>query len=366
MVDSSALCDSLANRVRIIQSIVPKANDVEMSSQQSTALEHLCLVMQDCVAFIQKFKLKSSFVRFVQSNSTKKKYEGLCQKLSDVQLDLQTAFLVDLSASQQAILVELRSPVCIEEAWQKTLHETMYRIHNDHEETMALVQQQQDEQRAFLSQFADIDVVAALRDIGTLRGRMQDMYGIMEKVAKATSPPYMRPISSASVHIFPDRVLGVGAFGTVYHGTLDGAPCAVKMVLLSIHDKDAMAQFHREASICQRLRHPNCLQSYGWFERDSKPYLVTALAQRSLSDLFHCDESDDSIVTRLLSLSGRIRILKEVACGMRHIALKGIVHRDLKTCVLLFFALVILCLIVANDQMIHFFLLFLQCQHFIV
>ena len=118
--------------------------------------------------------------------------------------------------------------------------------------------------------------------------------------------------------------LGRGGCGRVYR-CLDpslGTPVAIK-TLIAADDPGMLERFRIEAATSRRLRHANIVTIYDFGEHDDAPFLVMELLE---------GEDLRKVVQRgtPLSLLDKIRIMSQVAAGLRHAHSHGIIHRDVK------------------------------------
>lgn len=122
------------------------------------------------------------------------------------------------------------------------------------------------------------------------------------------------------------RTLGAGAFGVVkrakeIHSQED---VAVKILLKRALEKSGgLEPIYDELSIMQKLDHPNIVKFKGWFETESKIYIVTQLA--SGGELFDRIMQDGKF-TEEDAVSLIVQILKAV----EYLHSQNIIHRDLK------------------------------------
>src|SRR5450631_1618759 len=118
--------------------------------------------------------------------------------------------------------------------------------------------------------------------------------------------------------------LGRGGFGHIYR-CLDptvGRPVAIK-VLAAEGDEGLLTRFRGEATASGRLRHPNIVTVYDFGEQNGVPFIVMELLEGQ--DLQRVIEGRKSLL-----LLDRVRIMAEVASGLRHAHVLGIIHRDVK------------------------------------
>lgn len=121
--------------------------------------------------------------------------------------------------------------------------------------------------------------------------------------------------------------IGEGGMGAVYEAHHLRLHKRVAVKLLSRHiakHPDAVARFHREASVASRLGHPNLVDVIDFGTSDEgEPFLV----------MEHLEGEDlDRRLRRVGRISPRhaVRIASQVAAALAVVHAKGIVHRDLK------------------------------------
>jgi len=116
--------------------------------------------------------------------------------------------------------------------------------------------------------------------------------------------------------------LGSGAFGDVWQGRLRGT---TTVAIKSVRSVDKTA-FLAEAQIMANLpAHPNVVTFFGLSEGPDGLYIVTEFMQDGSLDK-HLIQNRDKISTEKL-----IQMTKELAAGMDHLTIHGIIHRDLAT-----------------------------------
>jgi len=122
------------------------------------------------------------------------------------------------------------------------------------------------------------------------------------------------------------RVLGQGAFGTVYlaHDTLLDRPVAIKELAVTAQtDEVAFKRFLQEARAAGGLNHPHVVTVYALKLVDPNVYLVMEyLAGGSLRALLEHRGP--------LPVEMSVRIAADVCEGLAAAHAKGIVHRDVK------------------------------------
>ena len=118
--------------------------------------------------------------------------------------------------------------------------------------------------------------------------------------------------------------LGRGGFGHVYRG-LDpsvGRQIAIK-VLNADGDEGMLTRFQGEAMASARLRHPNIVTVFDFGEQDGTPFIVMELLEGQ--DLQHVISGGTQ-----LSILERLKIMAQIAAGLRCAHSSGIIHRDVK------------------------------------
>ncbi|KAM7530666.1 hypothetical protein LguiB_034076 [Lonicera macranthoides] len=135
-------------------------------------------------------------------------------------------------------------------------------------------------------------------------------------------------IDSATKGFSEKNVIGIGGNGKVYKGVLGGAEIAVKRI--SHDNNEGVKEFLAEVSSLGRLKHRNLVGLRGWCKKEKGSLILVYdyMENGSLDKwVFDCDE------TKMLSCEDRIRVLKDVACGVLYLH-EGweskVLHRDIK------------------------------------
>ncbi|MFP4579456.1 MAG: serine/threonine protein kinase [Candidatus Sumerlaeia bacterium] len=123
-----------------------------------------------------------------------------------------------------------------------------------------------------------------------------------------------------------DGLLGKGGMGAVYKGWDMDLQRQVAIKILStdlIEDEDAVTRFDREARILAELNHPNICQVFRIGKYGDIPfYAMEHLDGRSLKDVLG--------QVRRINVDRAIRIVLQIAQGLKAAHEKGITHRDIK------------------------------------
>ncbi|KAJ9708244.1 hypothetical protein PVL29_000348 [Vitis rotundifolia] len=139
--------------------------------------------------------------------------------------------------------------------------------------------------------------------------------------------PYTE-LEEATNYFDPDREIGDGGFGTVYHGQLrDGREVAVKRLYESNYRR--VERFMNEVQILTRLRHRNLVSLYGCTSRHSRELLLVYefIPNGTVADHLHGDRADSGLLTWPIRLS----IAIETATALCYLHASDVVHRDVKT-----------------------------------
>lgn len=119
------------------------------------------------------------------------------------------------------------------------------------------------------------------------------------------------------------ELLGTGGMGAVYRARdreLD-EPVALKVLLPSTDDADALPRFFREVRLARRVTHPNVARTYDGGRDGDLRFLTMELVEgASLRERFRTPPP----------LPEALRIAAEIARGLAAAHAAGVVHRDLK------------------------------------
>jgi predicted Ser/Thr protein kinase len=120
--------------------------------------------------------------------------------------------------------------------------------------------------------------------------------------------------------------LGEGAMGVVYRAqdSALGRVVALKMLSSELGAEEELHQrFQREAEAIGRLSHPHIVTVYDMGEAEGQLYMAM--------ELLEGEDLRRLIEKRLeIPLADRVRILAQIASGLRYAQSRGVVHRDIK------------------------------------
>jgi hypothetical protein len=120
--------------------------------------------------------------------------------------------------------------------------------------------------------------------------------------------------------------IGEGAMGVVYRAkdAALGRMVALKMLSSELGgEQELHERFLREAEAIGRLSHPHIVTVYDMREAEGQLYMAM--------ELLEGDDLRRLIEKRIdIALADRVRILAQIASGLRYAQSKGVVHRDIK------------------------------------
>ncbi|XP_002870808.2 probable receptor-like protein kinase At5g38990 [Arabidopsis lyrata subsp. lyrata] len=139
-------------------------------------------------------------------------------------------------------------------------------------------------------------------------------------------------IKSATNDFEEKLIVGVGGFGSVYKGRIDGGATIVAVKRLEITSNQGAKEFETELEMLSKLRHVHLVSLIGYCDDDNEMVLVYEyMPHGTLKDhLFKRDKASDPPLSwkqRLEICIGAARGLQYLHTGAKH----TIIHRDIKT-----------------------------------
>ncbi|XP_058219496.1 probable LRR receptor-like serine/threonine-protein kinase At3g47570 [Rhododendron vialii] len=139
----------------------------------------------------------------------------------------------------------------------------------------------------------------------------------------------------------PANLIGVGSFGSVYKGILDGGRKVVAVKVLNLQFRGASKSFLAECKALKSIRHRNLLKvltacsSVDYQGNDFKALVYEFMINGSLEEWLHPNEieEDTHMESRHLNILQRLNIAIDVACAidyLHHHCSNPILHCDLK------------------------------------
>ena len=125
----------------------------------------------------------------------------------------------------------------------------------------------------------------------------------------------------------PGKILGLGAYGRVYHGTKSTAgqtfEAAIKEIWKNHPQLNAVASYEEEKSILQSCDHPNVVKLLHDEEQGDLLYLVLQFCNEGNLEQYLKRE-------KFVPLESRLILCHDACQGLTYLHRKRILHRDLK------------------------------------
>jgi len=117
--------------------------------------------------------------------------------------------------------------------------------------------------------------------------------------------------------------IGEGGMSVIYKALQPSLNRFVVIKKLKKHDWESVSRFNREALVCAMLNHENILSVHDFLKENNHYYLITehvdGMDLKSMLDIY-------SSIPPLVALM----IVREIARGLEHAHMHGIIHRDIK------------------------------------
>mmetsp|Transcript_19750 Transcript_19750/g.33936 ORF Transcript_19750/g.33936 Transcript_19750/m.33936 type:complete len:305 (-) Transcript_19750:485-1399(-) len=117
--------------------------------------------------------------------------------------------------------------------------------------------------------------------------------------------------------------IGAGAFGKVVKAIYDGQTVAVKTLLVDEFSDETIASFRAELVMMSNLQHVNVCKLIGGSEAVPRHMVTEFCSGGALWDMLRKDGAP--------SKEKALQICLDVACGMKYLHDRNVIHRDLKS-----------------------------------
>lgn len=173
------------------------------------------------------------------------------------------------------------------------------------------------------------DIDHALNDLGVGDHSVQDVVKSFQRHGVLTTLQADKILKGDRTGYFygdykVQYLIGAGTFARVYRAEKDGKVYAVKVLRKRFRDElKEREQFLREGSMGLKLRHPNIVSILDVVPDVRNPFLVMEFVEgQTLRELVR--------IRGKLPADLSLRLMYEIASGLKHAASLGIAHRDLK------------------------------------
>mmetsp|Transcript_18616 Transcript_18616/g.29664 ORF Transcript_18616/g.29664 Transcript_18616/m.29664 type:complete len:430 (-) Transcript_18616:238-1527(-) len=122
-----------------------------------------------------------------------------------------------------------------------------------------------------------------------------------------------------------DKVIGEGAFGSVYIGNLYGQPVAIKR--FKPRDDNTKEDIMNEVRVMRTLRHPNVVEYLGVSIHNHGIAIVSEFMEGGTLDAVLRNKKKEG---KKLRIKRCVKYLRDIARGLSWLHHRGIIHRDLK------------------------------------
>ncbi|CAA7055496.1 unnamed protein product [Microthlaspi erraticum] len=140
-------------------------------------------------------------------------------------------------------------------------------------------------------------------------------------------------IKSATNNFEEKLIVGVGGFGSVYKGRIDGGATIVAVKRLEISSNQGAKEFETELEMLSVLRHKHLVSLIGYCDEENEMVLVYEYMPRgTVKD--HLYKRNNKVSDPPLSWKRRLEICVGAARGLQYLhtgAKEMIIHRDIKT-----------------------------------
>ncbi|CAH8358304.1 unnamed protein product [Eruca vesicaria subsp. sativa] len=310
--------DETTEQQSSIKALSKKESNIEALSKKESNIENIVREQRDSDSppatsrKSKKVEIEAEVERLKKElQSTVVKYKQACEELFSTQNKVQV-----LSSECSKDARRVNNAVEKEEVHRKTAaleKERHLKAIKEVEAAKALLAREYCQR-----QIAEVN---ALKNYLAKKKVIDQLLGTDQRYRKYT----IEEIFMATEGFSPEKVIGEGGYGKVYHCSLDSTPAAVKVVRLDTPEKKQ--EFLKEVEVLSQLRHPHVVLLLGACPENGC-LVYEYLENGSLEEyIFHQKNKPP------LPWFIRFRVVFEVACGLAFLHSskpEPIVHRDLK------------------------------------
>jgi tRNA A-37 threonylcarbamoyl transferase component Bud32 len=311
--------------------IVLEQNQPKFSSGMP-CLSRVKGTLEETLNFLSKLKKKGFIYHFFLAKSYKKDFCRLNSSLSESLSDLH--FVVTATKP-----VQVDPNVIAEEIYQRLLNTLPQYVCATADRISELVDMPASEQSQLIdlvNERQPLEKQSVLDTLQQLKEQKEKSSSAFQRSApqKLLSSFAIRAGPPMAPHLInpidPNSRVGEGTFGNVFKGSsYNGVSIAVKYIQAQSQADKKM--FEREIGSLRRLSEcPFVVKYYGWMENIQEPNSTKSCVAIVLE---FCPQSLINVVMDFdyePPLTEWIRILHQIASGMRHLSQLGVIHRDLK------------------------------------
>lgn len=172
------------------------------------------------------------------------------------------------------------------------------------------------------------------KSIGSMMGQLipnaaKNLFG---EIAEISLEYQYDQLAKACNNFEKSRLLGAGAAGSVYRGTLSGG---TEVAIKELVDQGGLEGFEDEVQMLSRFRHPNVVTLFGWGARGKMKYLIyeVLLGGDLQVKLKKCQARKDGEKPQPFTWEERLRVALDSAAGLSHMVNSSPMafHRDIKS-----------------------------------
>ena len=289
-------------------------------------LSQVLLLLEAMTEFMSRFRDRTYFLKAWKRNSDAEAFNDFHLRLTQAIQDLHLGLTVDSSAQKQECLSDSRHDV--EDMFQ-LVQQMMTENSMLNDNVLNELQAAHDKQLEHAEKIARRVDDALNQIVGVSAAALEKLQQLQALENSPRAQDWSAQIAldrtQLSYQEGSDTFLGKGQFGTVYRGVYQGVDVAVKVVQINGMSRREREEMQREAKVHQILNSPRIIQLYGVETTDLQCIMVMELAMCTVHDWLY---SEDIPLAKTMSM--KVHILSDVACGLEYLHSCNVIHRDVK------------------------------------